>query len=126
MKRFFALVLTLGLMFPGLAQGQYVMDLGSLITAIRIGDFSGDLDNLDRANTVYVTRVSSIAGIGRQGDRLDSVVAQRGRVLDYLRHIIGMNRAAMRALEIHNESLADVIFITTTNDGTAMLYVDDR
>jgi hypothetical protein len=126
MKRFFVLVLTLGLMFPGLAQGQYVMDLGSLITAIRIGDFSGDLDNLDRANTVYVTRVSSIAGVRLQGGRLDSVVAQRGRVLDYLRHIIGMNRAAMRALEIHNESLADVIFITTTNDGTAMLYVDDR
>ena len=126
MKRFFVLVLTLGLMLPGLAQGQYVMDLGSLVTAIRIGDFSGDLDNLDRANTVYVTRVSSIAGIRLQGGRLDSVVAQRGRVLDYLRHIIGMNRAAMRALEIHNESLADVIFITTTNDGTAMLYVDDR
>ena len=126
MKRFFVLVLTLGLMLPGLAQGQYVMDLGSLVTAIRIGDFSGDLDNLDRANTVYVTRVSSIAGIRLQGGRLDSVVAQRSRVLGYLRHIIGMNREAMRALAIHNESLADVIFLTTTSDGTAMLYVDDR
>lgn len=126
MKRFFALVLTLSLMLPGAASAQYVMDLASLITALRIGDFSDDLDNLDRANTVYVTRVSSIAGIRTQGERLDSVVAQRARVLDYLRHIIGMNREAMKALAIHHEALEDVIFLTTTSDGTAMLYVDDR
>ena len=75
---------------------------------------------------VYVTRVSRLSGIRIQGERLDRVVADRERALTYLRHIISMNRVAMRALDVHQESLEDVIFLTTTNDGSAMLYVDDR
>ena len=50
----------------------------------------------------------------------------RGRVLSYLRAIIRQNRTAMKALDVHHEALEDVIFLTTTNDGSAMLYVDDR
>lgn len=126
MKRLASLILAALLLMPTSASAQYVMDLGNLISALRVGDFSGDLENLDRAQVVYVTRVSRLSGIRIQGDRLDRTVADRQRVLTYLRAIIAQNRVAMRALQVHNESLEDVIFLTTTNDGSAMLYVDDR
>jgi hypothetical protein len=126
MKHLAAFCLTLLLLLPNAASGQYVMDLGSLINALRVGDFSGDLDNLDQAQSVYVTRVSKLAGIRIQGVLLDRTVAARERVLTYLRAIIRQNKAAMKALAIHHEALEDVIFLTTTSDGTAMLYVDDR
>lgn len=126
MKRIVALFLAAFLLLPTVASGQYVMDLGNLISALRVGDFSGDLENLERAQVVYVTRVSRLSGIRIQGERLDRTIADRQRVLTYLRHIISMNRVAMRALDAHRESLEDVIFLTTTSDGSAMLYVDDR
>jgi len=122
------LLLLLGLLcvLGGTAQAQYVMDIGSLITALRVADFSRDLDNLDRAQSVYVTRLSEIAGVRVGHPVLDQTLARRERHLHYLRAIIAQNRAAMQALAIHNEALADVVFLTTTDDGTAMLYVDDR
>lgn len=126
MKRIAAILLAALLLLPTAAPAQYVMDLGNLISALRVGDFSGDLENLDRAQVVYVTRVSRLSGIRIQGGRLDRTIADRERALIYLRHIISQNRVAMRALEVHNENLEDVIFLTTTNDGSAMLYVDDR
>lgn len=124
LKRLFALMIV-GLMASPLpVSAQYVMDVGSLINALRFGDFSGDLDNLDRAQSVYVTRLTQIAGSGSA--TLDRTIASRAGVLRYLRAIIGQNRLAMKALAIHHEALEDVIFLTTTNDGTAMLYVDNR
>ncbi|HEY9010026.1 MAG TPA: hypothetical protein VIN06_03320 [Devosia sp.] len=126
MKRIASLFLAALLLLPTVASAQYVMDLGNLISALRVGDFSGDLENLDRAQVVYVTRVSRLSGIRIQGGRLDRAIADRQRVLIYLRHIVSQNRVAMRALDVHHESLEDVIFLTTTSDGSAMLYVDDR
>jgi len=126
MKHLAALSLALLMLLPNAASAQYVMDLGSLVSALRVGDFSGDLDNLDQAQSVYVTRVSKLAGIRIQGALLDRTVAARERVLTYLRAIIRQNKVAMKALAVHHEALDDVIFLTTTSDGTAMLYVDDR
>lgn len=126
MTRFFAAPLLACLMLVQPALAQYVMDLGSLITALRIGDVMEDVEAFDRANTVYVARVSQISGVSLQGDRLDAVLEDRRRVIGYMQSIVGQSREARRALQIHNESLADVIFVTTTSDGTATLYVDDR
>ena len=126
MKHVAAFCLTLLLLLPNVASAQYVMDLGSLINALRVGDFSGDLENLDNARSISVTRVSKLSGIRIQGALLDRTVAARDRVLTYLRAIIRQNKLAMKALAIHHEALEDVIFLTTTNDGSAMLYVDDR
>ncbi|MDP1729756.1 MAG: hypothetical protein Q8L54_00975 [Devosia sp.] len=123
-----AIAFALALSFAGAgpAQAQYVMDLGSLIAALRIGDFSGDIENLQKANRVYVERVSRLSGIRVSGDRLDGTVAARRRVLRYLHAIIRQVPEAMKALDRHGQTLDQVIFLTTTNDGTAMLYVDDR
>ena len=126
MKRLFILLAMLVTLQPVAASAQYVMDIGNLITGLRVGDFSGDMDNLDHARAVYVTRLSQIAGVRVSTPTLDKALASRERVLRYLRAIIKQNRVAMEALEVHHESLEDVIFLTTTNDGTAMLYVDDR
>lgn len=126
MTRFFAAPLLACLMLVQPALAQYVMDLGSLITALRIGDVMEDVEAFDRANTVYVARVSQISGVSLQGDRLDAVLEDRQRVIAYMQSIVGQSREARRALQIHNEALADVIFVTTTSDGTATLYVDDR
>ncbi len=127
MKHLTALCLTLLLLSPVPASAQYVMDLANLVRGIGVADFrSRDIDNLDKAQTVYVTRVSRLSGIKRQGDMLDRAVASSRGSLNYLRAIVRQNRVAMRALKVHKASLADVIFLTTTNDGTAMLYVDDR
>jgi hypothetical protein len=126
MKRLLALAVLLLAVFPTAASAQYVMDIGNLIAALRVGDFSGDMENLDHARTVYVTRLSQIAGVRVSGPTLDRTIAARERVLTYPRAIIGQNRIAMEALEVHHESLEDVIFLTTTNGGSAMLYVDDR
>src|SRR5690554_2055966 len=116
MKHLAALCLTLLMLLPNAASAQYVMDLGSLVSALRVGDFSGDLDNLDQAQSVYVTRVSKLAGIRVQGALLDRTVAARERVLTYLRAIIRQNKVAMKALAVHHELLDDVIFLTTTSD----------
>lgn len=126
MKRLAAVVLAALLALPLPASAQYVMDIGTLINGLRVADFSGDLDNLDHARTVYVTRLTSIAGVRVSGPTLDRTLATRERVLGYLRAIIRQNKVAMKALDIHHEALEDVIFLTTTNDGSAMLYVDDR
>lgn len=126
MKRLLALVLIAMMQLPAPVSAQYVMDIGSLINALRVGDFSGDLDNLDQARTVYVTRLTQIAGVRVSGPTLDRTLATRERVLGYLRAIIKQNRVAMKALQVHGESLEDVIFLTTTTDGTAMLYVHNR
>jgi hypothetical protein len=122
------IVLTMTLSMAGAtsAQAQYVMDLGSLVIALRIGDFTGDIENLDNARTVYVARVSRLAGIRVGGERLDRTIEARARVLFHLQATVRQSRVAMKALERHGESIEDVIFLTTTNDGTATLYVDDR
>ena len=120
------LAVALTLASPAPVQAQYVMDLGSLIAALRIGDFRDDIENLQKANRVYVERVSRLAGIRISGDRLDRTIAARRRVLGYLHAIIRQVPEAMKALDRHGERLEDVIFLTTTNDGTAMLYVNDR
>lgn len=121
-----AIAALLGLGGTGVARAQYVMDLGSLIAALRIGDFSGETENLFNARTAYVERVSRLAGIRVSGERLDRTIEARRRVLFHLQALIRQVPAAMKALERHGERLEDVIFLTTTNDGTATLYVDDR
>jgi hypothetical protein len=126
MKRLLTILAVLLALLPSAVPAQYVMDIGSLIAALRVGDFSGDLENLDRAQVVYVTRLSQMSGVRISASRLDKTIADRDRVLTYLRAIIRQNRIAMKALDVHHEALEDVIFLTTTNDGSAMLYVDDR
>ena len=126
MKRLWAILAILIAMLPSIAPAQYVMDIGNLIGALRVGDFSGDLENLDHAQVVYVTRLSQMSGVRISAAGLDKTIAARERVLIYLRAIIRQNKVAMKALEVHHEALEDVIFLTTTNDGSAMLYVDDR
>ena len=116
----------LSLPAAGAAQAQYVMDLGSLMIGLQIGDFSGDVENLSNARTVYVERVSRLSGIRVSGKRLDRIVEARRRVLFHLHAVIRQVPEAIKALQRHGESLEDVIFLTTTNDGTATLYVDDR
>lgn len=126
MKRLFAILAMVIALLPGAAPAQYVMDIGNLIGLLRVGDFSGDLENLDHAQVVYVTRLSQMSGVRISKPTLDRTIADRERVLTYLRAIIRQNKVAMKALEVHHEALEDVIFLTTTNDGSAMLYVDDR
>jgi hypothetical protein len=127
MKHFSALCLTLLLLLPVPAAAQYVMDLANLARGISMADFRvSDFDNLADAQTVYVTRVSRLAGIKRQGAMLDRAIASSRGALSFLRAMVRQNRVAMRALQVHGEALDDVIFLTTTNDGSAMLYVDDR
>lgn len=120
------LVLALLLAVPGIARAQYVMDLGSLIAAIQVGDLNDAIHGVHEANTVYVARVSQIAGIRLQGDRLTRAIERRQRVLWYFRRAIRGARVAMRALEVHGQTLDQVIYATFTNDRTATLYVDDR
>lgn len=120
------LVLALLLAVPGVARAQYVMDLGSLIAAIQVGDLNDAIHGVHEANTVYVARVSQIAGIRLQGDRLTRAIERRQRVLWYFRRAIRGARVAMRALEVHGQTLDQVIYATFTNDRTATLYVDDR
>lgn len=126
MKRLLAALAVLISMLPAAVPAQYVMDIGSLIAALRVGDFSGDMENLDHAQVVYVTRLSQMSGVRISAPTLDRAIADRERVLTYLRAIIRQSKVAMKALEVHHEALEDVIFLTTTNDGSAMLYVDDR
>lgn len=127
MKRLTALCLCLLLLLPLPALAQYVMDLANLARGIGMADFRGrDFDNLADAQTVYVTRVSRLAGIRRQGAMLDRAIASSRGAVHFLQAMVRQNRVAMRALRVHGEALDEVIFLTTTNDGTAMLYVDDR
>lgn len=128
MRKIQALLLVLALLFaaPGAARAQYVMDLGSLIAAIQVGDLNDAIHGVHEANTVYVARVSQIAGIRVQGERLTRAIERRQLVLWYFRRAIRGARVAMRALEVHGQTIDQVIYATFTNDRTAMLYVDDR
>ena len=119
-----AVVMSLGGTGPG--QAQYVMDLGSLIAAIRVGDFGDDVEKLGRATTIYVERVSRLSGIRINGEILDNTIDMRQRVLRYLHAQIRQVPQAIKALERHGATVEQVIFLTATNDGSATLYVDDR
>ena len=107
-------------------RAQYVMDIVSLIAAIGVADLTEAVDGVNRANRVYIARVTELAGIRINGDRLTRAIERRQRVLDYFRSAIRGGREARRALEIHGEELEDVIYATFTNDLTATLYVDNR
>lgn len=128
MRRIQALLLIAALLLaaPGVARAQYVMDLGSLITAIQVGDLNDAIHGVHDANTVYVARVSQIAGIRVQGERLTRAIERRQRVIWYFQRAIRGARVAMKALEVHGQTLEQVIYATFTNDRTATLYVDDR
>lgn len=121
-----AAAMLLSLVVTGATRAQYVMDLGSLIAALRVGDFTGETENLFNARRVYVERISRLAGIRVSGEVLSRTIEARQRTLFHLRALIRQVPEAMKALERHGERLEDVIFLTTTNDGTATLYVDDR
>lgn len=121
-----AAVLMLVLGSSSAARAQYVMDLGSLIAAIQIGDLNEAVEGVHRANVVYVARVSELAGIRVSGERLSRTVARRGGVLRYFRAAIRGAQPAQRALDIHGQTLDQVIYANFTNDRTATLYVDDR
>lgn len=107
-------------------RAQYVMDVLSLVAALQIGDLNGAVEGVTAANRVYVARVTELSGIKQNGERLTRVVAQRRGVLRYFRYAIRGAPEAMKALEVHGESLDDVIYATYTNDLTATLYVDNR
>jgi hypothetical protein len=128
MRRFQALLLALAVMLaaPAVARAQYVMDLGSLIAAIQVGDLNDAVEGVHSANSVYVARVSQIAGIRLQGERLTRAIERRQRVIQYFQRAIRGARVAMKALEVHGQTLDQVIYATFTRDRTATLYVDDR
>lgn len=111
---------------PVAAQAQATLQLADLIVGLRIADFGDLMEKLYNARHVYVTRITELAGIRLQGDLLTRVVKTRERHLKSLRANVRNSREAMKALERHHESLEDVIFATATNDGGAMLYVDNR
>lgn len=119
-----ALVATLALGSTTGALAQYVMDVGSLTVALRVGDL-GDSEEIDQATTFYVAKLSLIAG-AKNSKVLDRAIANRIRAIRYLRNIVHQSREAMRILEINHSRLDQVILVTTTNDHTATLYVDDR
>jgi len=114
------------LMLPAGAQAQYVMDVGNLILELRIGDLGDSIEQFDAANTVYVARLSRIPGVRVSQRSLDLALDSRRGMVASLQAIVRQKRLAMKTLEIHHESVEDVVFITTTADGTATLYVDDR
>lgn len=120
------LAVILGLASAGASQAQYVMDLGELIYSITIGDFGDDIEKLDRANNVYVERVSRLSGIRISGDTLDRAIDRRWRTLFHLQAHIRQVPAAMKALKRHHATVDQVIWMTATNDGSASLYIDDR
>lgn len=126
MKRFAVLAVVALMSLPGAAQAQYTMLISELIAAIQIGDFNEDMNRLDGAITVYVERVSAMAGVAINKRSLDTVLARRWRALSYLRSVVRLSPVAIKALARHHEKLEDVILLTTTSDGSATLYVDDR
>ena len=121
-----AVLVTLMVTFAPQVQAQATMQLMQLIQALQLADFSDVSEKLYNANTVYVTRITELAGIRLQGDRLTNMVDRRTRHLRSLRAMVRNSKAAIKALERHGEQLDNVIFATATNDGAAMLYVDNR
>lgn len=105
---------------------QYVMDIGNLTLAVRVGDYYGLAEGVDRATTVYVARLSRLAGIRTASGALDRAIADRWRSRRYLQAVVRQSRVAMRALERHGQTLDQVVHVTVTADRTATLYVDDR
>lgn len=122
------IVLVLSVLLIGAvpARAQFVMDLGNLIAAIRIGDPGDSVEKLGIANSIYVERVSRLSGIRISGDILDAALDSRWRMLSYLRAQVLQVPQAMKALERHGATVEQVIWLTATNDGSASLYIDDR
>lgn len=106
-------------------RAQYEMDIGSLMAAIRHGDLSAEVEPMDSATTIYVTRISRLAGIRINSDRMTRTIAFREPDLRRFRRAIGNVRLVKRMLEIHGHTLDQVIWATHSG-GSAMLYVDDR
>jgi hypothetical protein len=120
-----ALVLSLAGTVP--ARAQYIMDIGNLTIALRTGELPGVAAALSSGvTTVYVARLTGIAGARINGPTLDRAIANRSRSLRHLRAVVRQSREAMKALDRHGQTLDQVIHVTVTSDRTATLYVDDR
>jgi hypothetical protein len=107
-------------------RAQYVMDIPTLIGELMIGDLNGAIAGVNDANVVYVARVTDLFGIKQNGERLSRIIAMRRGVLRYFRSAIKGARQVRRVLEIHGQTIDQVIFATYTKDLTATLYVDNR
>jgi hypothetical protein len=110
----------------GAVRAQLAMDVAALIGVLNVGDTTNLLAGVHAANNVHMARVTTLAGIRPYGDFLSKAVERRGRVIRELRHGMRSIKAVQRALEIHNQTLDQVIWVTVTNDRVATLYVDNR
>ena len=111
------------LMASGMAQAQYVMDVGQIRVALMKGEL-GESEKLHQATAFYVAKLTNIAGT-RGSKSLDAIIARRQRHIFYMRNIVRQNREAMRVLEINHATLEQVILFATSSR-TVMMYVDDR
>lgn len=107
---------------PALAQ---YMDINTIVSGIGSPQFMSDAADVDGASGVRVVRLSTLAGAEQSTGRVADVVAQKARVINYLRVSLSINPIAMIAIRNSGVGLDQIISLDLASDGGAVLYADD-
>lgn len=113
---------TLVVSTPTLAQ---FMDINSIIAEIGGTEFLDDASDVDGASAVRVVRLSSLAGAEQSAGRLANARSLKSRDIDYLQGSLIINPIALTAIRNANVSLDQIVSLTMSGDGAAVLYADD-
>lgn len=111
---------------PPEARARPLLNLGSLVAAIQVGDLTVPVAGVNSASRVYIAHVSELSGIGIEREMLTRTIERRHRALGYFRDAIKDARGVKRALRAYGQMLDRVVYATLGDKRTATLYVDDR
>lgn len=117
------LCLTLA-MGPGGALAQF-MDLNEIVSGIGSVRYLKDAGRVDRASSVRVVRLSSLAGAQRMAGRLATAESMQRRAIHYLQDNLASNPIALIAIRNFGFELDDIVSLTLAGDGEAVLFADD-
>ncbi len=107
---------------PSVAQ---FMDINSIIAEIGSTEFLDDAADVDGASAVRVVRLSSLAGARQSAGRLANARSLKARNIDYLQGSLIINPIAVTAIRNANVGLDQIVSLSMSGDGAAVLFADD-
>ena len=109
---------------PGAAQAQF-MDMNSIVSSIGSRDYLDAVERLGSTSDVRVVRLSTLAGAAQSRERLARLVAGKPRDIDYLQSTVRLNRLAVWAVRNAGVGIEQIVALSVSGDGAAVLFADD-
>jgi hypothetical protein len=109
---------------PGAVQAQF-MDMNGIVSSIGSRGFLDAVERLGSSSDVRVVRLSTLAGAAQSRERLARMVAMKPRDVDYLQSTVRLNRLAVWAVRNAGVGIEQIVALSVSGDGAAVLFADD-